>query len=229
MPLPLELVQRTKRLQLRAGQVATETAQRGLPDLAKLPQQARGGALRKLATATLDQFGNVATQAARISYDDMRSAVGGKSYKATSIEIASADLAEPVVGRAMALASQERYVDASTAFLATMDKVIGDIFRETIVNNSYDDSEATGYQRVASPDACAFCALVALNEYTKFPDSGGYHNHCGCTTIPVFRGLGSFRPSYYDDIEQEYFAARADGSKTAGDILANWREQTGRN
>lgn len=228
MPLPSQLVQRTKQLQLRTGQAAARTAQQGLPDLSKLSRQETGGVLRTVATATLDRFGNVATQAARISYDDMRASVPAKKYTATSIEIAPAELADPIVGRAMALATQERWADAATGFLASLDRVIGDIFRETIVDNSYDDSEAIGYQRVASPDSCAFCSLVALNEYTSFPDSGGYHDHCGCTTIPVFRGLGSFKPSYYDDIEEEYFAARVDGAKTADAILANWRLQTGR-
>jgi hypothetical protein len=70
---------------------------------------------------------------------------------------------------------------------------------------------------------------VALNEYTSFEQSGGYHDHCGCTTVPVFKTLGAYRPTYYDQFEQDYTdATRATDSSKAKDVLATIRQQSGR-
>lgn len=103
------------------------------------------------------------------------------------------------------------------------------IFRETMANAMSNDSAVVGYQRVASSSACAFCATVALNQYTSFEDDDGYHDHCGCTTVPIFKGLSAYRPDYYDTFQTEYETAFSSvNSSKAEDILSAMRLQSGR-
>ena len=212
MAIPKGLVVQTKTLQIQTSQIATRTALKALPDLSKLSRREAGGVLRTVATGTVAQFGNVATQSARISYDTMRTAakVKGSKYAAMALNFKAGDLADPAVGLAMSVLSQERAVEEVTSvFTNVLDKAIGDIFRETIANAVNGDPQATGYQRIASPDACAFCSMVCLNEYTSFGEDGGYHDNCGCTTVPIFKGQDSYRPDYYDKFEQELVDAYA--------------------
>lgn len=228
MAIPAALVTQTKRVQISASSAAIRTARKALPDLSKLDQQAAGGVIRAVTSSTLDQFGNVATQAARISYDQMRATVPLAKFTAVTIKPKIDQVLDPVVGRAMSLYTQERFVDTESALFDAIGRVVGDIFRETIVSNSDLDQYASGYQRVASADACAFCMTVALNEYTSYEESGGYHDNCSCTTVPVFRGFGAYRPSYYDQFEQDYTdATSAVGGDTA-DVLSRIRANTSR-
>lgn len=229
MAVPSALVFQTKTLQLQVSAATRRAVSRLVPDLSKLSQNEAGGALRTIAIGSISQFGNVATQSARISYDGLREASvpAASQFSARALEIRTPALTDVAVGTAMALVQSERFGQAASTFVDVIDKSVSDVFRETLAQASFDDRDAVGYQRIASPNACAFCALVATNEYTSFAEDGGYHNSCGCTTIPIFRGLGAFRPSYYEDFEREYVEA-AQGATATRDILRQMREQTGR-
>jgi hypothetical protein len=138
---------------------------------------------------------------------------------------------EGVVGRTMQNIAKGDFPQAEKALTDGVERMILDSYRETIGLNAEQDGFVTGYQRVPSPNACAFCAVVALNEYTSFEDDGGYHDNCGCTTVPVYRGVDSYRPDYFDKFEAEYETASQDVGPiaTAEDILAAVRANTGRN
>lgn len=227
--LPSRLVFRTKSAQIKVAETAVNSARRLLPDLSTLSQQGAGGVIRKVSVASVDVFGKVAVQAAQQSYVDLRSSVVAGSFASAQIKFDAEQVAEPLIGTAMQKYQLGNFAEAESVLLGGLDKAVADVFREQMVRNSYDDSQATGYQRVPSPDCCAFCAVVALNEYTSFEESGGYHNNCGCTTIPIFRTLGSFRPSYYDSLEADYTnATSAIDSPKAKDIFAEMRRQSGR-
>lgn len=227
MAIPTQLVTQTKTLQLQLSRATRLGVSKVVPDLSKLSRQEAGGALRTIATGSLAQFGNVATQSARVSYDAMRAASlpSGSKFAASALELDVAPLSDVAVGTAMSIFSEERYGMAAAVFVDVVDKMVGDVFRETIAGASYDDKDAIGYQRVASPDACAFCAMVCLNEYTSFEEDGGYHDNCGCTTIPIFNGLGSFRPSYYDEFQSELEAARANIVDLKEMLYPKWEAQ----
>lgn len=227
--LPNGLVFRTKSVQQRIEQTAMQTAGRLLPDLSKLSQAGAGGSIRKVAVATVDTFGKVATEAAQQSYTDLRAVAVAGSFKPAAQRFNAEVIVEPIIGAAMSAYQQDNYASARVLLVDAIGKSVSDVFRQQMVGTSYDDSQATGYQRIPSPTCCAFCAVVALNEYTTFDDGGGYHNGCGCTTIPVFKGLGSFRPSYYDQLETDYTnATKKVGASDAESVFAEIRKQTGR-
>lgn len=138
---------------------------------------------------------------------------------------------EGVVGRTMKSVAKGDFPQAEQALADGVERMILDSYRDTIGFNAEQDGFVTGYQRVPSPNACAFCAVVALNEYTSFENDSGYHDNCGCTTVPVYRGVDSYRPDYFDKFEAEYVEATETVGPiaTAEDILAVVRANTGRN
>jgi hypothetical protein len=136
---------------------------------------------------------------------------------------------EGVIGNAMTKYANGSFLEAENALSMGVNRMVQDVYRETMVFNTERDPFSTGYQRVASANACAFCLVVALNEYTTFEESGGYHDHCNCSTTPIYRGVQPFTPEYYSTFKEEYDLAfiKADGV-TAEDVLASVRNITGR-
>ena len=109
--------------------------------------------------------------------------------------------------------------------------------RDTIVGAAKADPKCTGWVRIASPDACAFCAMLAtrlesprgrggayLSEQTAlFRGNSGdsYHDHCRCTAQAVFQGQ-EFRPDANARAWQQlYNESTADVS--GGDKLTAFR------
>jgi hypothetical protein len=136
---------------------------------------------------------------------------------------------EGVIGNTMDKYTRGLYPDAETALASGVGRMVQNIYRDTMVSNSQKDKKATGYQRVASPKACSFCLLVALNEYTTFEESGGYHDSCGCSAVPVFKSTGAYKPDYYDGFRADYEKAFSSvNSSKAEDILTALRLVTGR-
>ncbi len=67
--------------------------------------------------------------------------------------------------------------------------------RQTIQDEVLRDSRALGWARVAGPEACAFCAMLAsrgpvYKKETVLYTKGGrkYHDHCACGAEPVYEG-----------------------------------------
>jgi hypothetical protein len=136
---------------------------------------------------------------------------------------------EGIVGRSMSKYLDGSYQDAADALSGGVGRMVENLYRDTIATNSEADGFVTGYQRVASPNACAFCLTVALNEYTTFEQSGGYHDYCGCATVPVYRGVGAYEPDYYSGFRDDYTAAfDAAESSDPEVILSAVRAVTGR-
>lgn len=154
-----------------------------------------------------------------------------RNFTPTTVDVTSvvAKNLEGVVGHSMARYMSGVYADAEVALSSGVSRMVENIYRDTMASNSEQDAFARGYQRVASPDACSFCLMVALNEYTSFEESGGYHDHCSCTAVPIFSGMTSYSPDYYDGFRDDYYAARDSvDSSSAEDILAAIRVVTGR-
>ena len=68
--------------------------------------------------------------------------------------------------------------------------------RDTIRQTSIDDPEAEGWERLISPGACGFCAMLAGRGgvYRKATVDFRAHDHCNCTAHPVFRGQETTNP-----------------------------------
>jgi hypothetical protein len=136
---------------------------------------------------------------------------------------------EGIVGNSMSKYVNGSYQDAAYALENGVGRMVENLYRDTIATNSQGDGFVTGYQRVASPTACAFCLTVALNEYTTFEQSGGYHDRCGCSTVPVYRGVSAYEPDYYAGFREDYTTATdAVQSSNPEDVLAAIRTLTGR-
>lgn len=158
-------------------------------------------------------------------------AYGAKQFTPTTIDVMKVvtENIDGIVGHSMARYMTGVYADAEVALSSGVARMVENIYRDTIVTNSQRDTFAQGYQRVASPTACSFCLMVALNQYTTFEQSGGYHDHCSCTAVPVFNGMGAYSPDYYDGFRSDYDKAFASvNSSKAEDIIASIRLITGR-
>lgn len=243
----------------QVSNLAGDAVTRLLPDLSALSAPEAGGAVRKVADTVLTSFGAVATTTAVQSYETMSSAaleeliqasiaagergsarVGlavalndalRREFVAKPVRVAKkvAESLEPVVGQTMTKYSQGAFVEAATQLADSVMREMSNIYRDTIKANSLEDPRVSGYQRVASASACAFCLVVCLNEYTSFDADGGYHDHCSCTTVPIFTGMSAVRPDYYDEFQQIYVQGGIDAqSPVAEDIFSAIRSATGR-
>ena len=256
MSLPSEAIARDKQVLDTIQTVTGQTVRRLMPDLEGLSQGEAGGVIRQIAESTTLTFGNTSTNAAVQSYMDLslsaldellktaselpdkgealriaRGLVWARDFKPATVAVRPVieRNIEPIIGQAMKEFMIGRYPDASVALEKGVSRLVANIYRDTMATNSYNDKNAVGYQRVASPLACSFCMVVALNQYTTFDESGGYHDNCSCSAVPIFRGVSSFRPDYYDQFEADYFQGRDDaGTSSTSDILAAIRLGTGR-
>lgn len=256
MSLPSDSIAKDKKILDTIQTVTGQTVRRLMPDLDGLSQGEAGGIIRQIATSTTQTFGNTATNAAVQSYMDLsltaldqilanaaslpdkgeaariaRGLVWARDFKPATVAVKPVieRNIEPLIGQAMREFMAGKFPDASVALEKGVSRLVANIYRDTMATNSYNDKNAIGYQRVASPLACSFCMVVALNQYTTFDESGGYHDNCSCSAVPVFKGLSSFRPDYYDQFEADYFQGREDaGTSSTTDILAAIRVATGR-
>lgn len=62
--------------------------------------------------------------------------------------------------------------------------------RDTILRSVEADKEAQGWARVTDSQPCAFCAMLASRGPVYKGDTVGFraHDHCTCTSEPVYRG-----------------------------------------
>lgn len=169
--------------------------------------------------------------AASVARSWAKNGYDGYSPIVANVKKSVAKKIEGVVGRTMSNVAKGDFPQAEQALTDGVERMILDSYRETIGDNAERDGFVTGYQRVPSPNACAFCAVVALNEYTSFEADDGYHDNCGCTTVPVYRGVETYHPDYFDKFEAEYEEASQTVGPiaTAEDIFAAVRANTGRN
>lgn len=219
MPIPQALVERQKRAQAALSGVAGRSVARALPDLSKLSQNDAGGVLRTVATGSLDTFAKASTAAAVQSYDEFSAwAVEAKIAKDTyrpqvlpTLTKFVSEAINPLVGQSMVSFQQGAFEAAADFMIAGLMRYVQNAYRETIAFNSSADKRVIYYQRVASADACPFCALIASTaKYSEWANDDGYHDHCDCSTVPVFAGDDDYRPDYYSTFEDEVATAQSE-------------------
>lgn len=89
------------------------------------------------------------------------------------------------------------------------------------------------WRRDASPDACEFCRMTALNEYSfNDADQAGaeYHDHCECVAVLAD---DYETPPHVEEWAEQYEEARANAKEAYGTVspdavLAAWRAGIGR-
>jgi hypothetical protein len=69
--------------------------------------------------------------------------------------------------------------------------------RSVVVGSSVADPRASGWARVASARACAFCAMLASRGPVYSEDTADFdaHDHCACAAEPVFGDAYEWPPT----------------------------------
>lgn len=256
----------TKRNQATMGQVETLLLREGTQVLSagqNLGRQEMGGFLRQVVPGLIDRYGKVNAVAAMKYYDEQRLAwknhagntttrnsqrrkaerfaaakLRSEIYVAKLPEFKPVEIADPIVGYGMARFTEEGFDVMRDQVNAAMTRAVASYNRNTILYNAGLDDAVVGVQRVAEPNACAFCAMVAFGSSqwhareSRVADYAiDFHNNCRCSIETLYEGDQPVRPDYYDDFESEYTdATRAtgEGGVRTEEVLAYIRQKNGR-
>jgi len=182
------------------------------------------GVVRTVTGSVINDVGGAAVQASNEVYRELRREAGVTSgfEPATPQSLSTPENVDPIVGDFIkksygegattdpAYSAEVEWVRDQVSdavfdsWLFSVEKTVGNIFRNNIASNVARDRAAIGYQRIARPNACTFCRVVALNVYTSFEQDGGYHKNCACYAVPIFQGQSPYYPEYYEDFERQY-------------------------
>jgi len=202
-----------------------------------LGQQEMGGFLRTAIPAIIARYGNLNAVTAANYYDQVRaiSAKGAKSYKAVVPAFDALERADTVINYGMKTFMAQGFERLPELVAAAMTTPVAGYNRDTIDANAGLDTSAKTVQRIAEPNACAFCALLAFSTTSTaegktigtrtFSYAPDFHDNCHCTVEVIFEGQDPIVPDYYKDFAMEY-ADTTGGS--AKDVLAQIRANTGR-
>lgn len=107
---------------------------------------------------------------------------------ATSLLVTGPISVKRAMTRGVPLIRALSVAEASSAAAAMRHAIDGG--RDTILATTAADSQAVGWERVASGNACAFCQMLAGRGAVYTEDSGDFASHdgCNCSAEPVYRG-----------------------------------------
>jgi hypothetical protein len=215
------------------------------------------GVVRRLGPAALNNFANISATSAVYHYQEMKdiafkNAIGLQLSRRAQNRRVSAQLAasdsidfnkytptiqsldlDAKTGAMVAFALKKfdsnGYIGGQNAAIDYAIREIAMANRDTILFNSTLDSSIQGVQRVADPNACAFCLVTALGGSRSYATD--YHDSCRCTVEPIFVGQSDIRPAYYDSLEEKYNIGKEVLKETGGSgtkaFLAAIRKETG--
>lgn len=231
-------------------------------------QQELGGYLRTVVPGLVDKYGNVNAEIARQYYDEQRALylasqglqpgsanrvarnsararasrlanakTAGQIYVAKIPTFSATKLTESMIGYSMSRFMKD--LPYSEDLVNAMTRAIGSYHRDTVLYNAGLDEAVIGVQRVAEPNACAFCMTVALGSYRSYTTNSAdvrvgsyaadYHNNCNCSIETLYEGDAPIRPDYYDQFEKDYVEATAEaGTTNAKAVFGQIRENTDR-
>lgn len=202
-----------------------------------LDQQQLGGFLRTTIPAIIARYGNLNAVTAANYYDQVRaiSAKGAKSYRAVVPAFDALERADTIVNYGMATYMKEGFDRLPQLVATAMTTPVAGYNRDTIDHNAGLDTSAKTVQRIAEPNACAFCALLAFSTTSSaegktigtrtFSYAPDFHNDCHCTVEVIFEGQDPIVPDYYKDFAMEYDETQGGSAK---EVLAQMRANTGR-
>lgn len=130
------------------------------------------------------------------------------------------------------VAAIQQKVDAASQGL------VANAGRDQVTAALAGDEKATGFARVARPDACAFCLTLAMRGavyksrstagQVLSPNTLGqvnrYHDNCNCGVQPVFTPRGEYEfPAHITTADETYTDAVVAAIKAGTNSGANWR------
>lgn len=166
-------------------------------------------------SSTINAGGQLSARAARSYYMAFRVAEGASGRftptlpKPTPFEQISKSLTA-VVGM-----SQQTESDNGLVYtLGSSQRMIANQGRDTLLSATQADPQAEGWARVASANACAFCAMLASRGAVYLgahsANMGGVHDHCNCTVEPSFDQADYKMPPNSQTFRDEYEASQKD-------------------
>lgn len=168
-------------------------------------------------------------KAERVASAKLRSEI----YVASVPDFNAQKIAEPIIGWGMSRLMDEGTTAMRDAVTNSLTRAVGSYNRDTLLYNAGLDTAVWKVQRVAEPNACAFCIMVAfsspgwtVSDVRTADYAIDFHDHCKCSIETLYEGDKPFRPDYYDGFEQQYIDATSEvGTTNTKDILAALRKQ----
>jgi hypothetical protein len=175
--------------------------------------------VRDSVPAIVERYGTVAATTAAIHYDELRDIAFESSrvpaYVATATALTYADRVNTLLDYGIASNFTNNRQKMATVLFNGVTGIVSQYNRDAIQVNSERDSQVglITVQRVAEPGACAFCAMIAVNDITytgiqadaaiiTYEDN--YHDNCNCSVEVIFEGQEPIRPPYYNKMEEIY-------------------------
>lgn len=139
------------------------------------------------------------------TYGDMAAALATDFYESVREE---AEVRGPFTAEPAALPGSARYdalvrwgVDplfaaapaapiALSRITGGLQRIVSNVSRETVTLNSDRDPAADGWRRIARPNGCRFCRMLAARGavYKRSGVRFAGHDHCHCSAAPAFGG-----------------------------------------
>lgn len=220
-------------------------------------QQNLGGYLRQVIPGLVDKYGNINGALALQYYEEQRMAAllnlgspqsrrarqtqrrkverlaaaktQGQIYKATLAQINPIEKSEPIIGFGMQRFMEDGHDAMTTAVNNAMTRAVASYNRDTILYNAGLDPAVMSVQRVAEPDACGFCQLMAFRSSKAVYSADGsynlsdnvrtadyaidFHDNCHCSIETLYLGDKPIAPDYYQTFSDNYIEARGNLSE----------------
>lgn len=251
------LSQRNQAAMRRVEDLLIADSMKVLPKAKELPQQELGAFLRLYTPGLIDKHGAINAAGALTYYNERydlyraglsRDVAARAASKATQSAIYVAKipsfnptaLAQGVINYGMASYATGGYDVMERAVVSSLTRAVASYNRDTILYNAALDPGVITVQRVAEPDSCAFCQLMAFSSTQAASGSKldvrtsqyavDFHDRCRCSIETIYQGDNPIRPPYYDKFEQTYTDATLEvGASNTKQVLAAMRTVSGSN
>lgn len=207
--------------------------------------------VRTIAPGVIDQFGSINAEIAREYYNTVREeaikaltesryltarsdtvaaraakTLQGKKYVASLPKFDLNAMVDDVVSSGMAGLQRNGFEMFQKESGNALTRAVASYNRDTILYNSALDPAVIGVQRVAGPNACEFCRIVAFDSYGSPRVSSyapEYHKNCNCSIETLYAGDRPMRPDYYDEYQRQYQEGELKvATKMAGPSGSSW-------
>lgn len=187
------------------------------------PERVRDALLQTVPAITT-QWGETSAVIAAEWYGDMRADAGVvERYSPRMAEVVAAVAAEQSVRFSAAHLWTANPGQMLLYLEGAVTKFAMQPGRDTITENVEQDPDAVSWRRMASPDACAYCAYMVtiVREGNPMEQHEKYHPGCRCTPVPVFEG--QIAPWQVNAIEwADIFDRAADDINVERQKLPGW-------
>lgn len=191
----------------------------------------QAGLIRNTTQPIIEKYGTVAATVATTHYNEYRALqtdLDLPRYNPTPPILDYTEEIDKVVGISIAKAKTENYRTAKERLLASSNLILANYNRDTVsLLANREPAKVNSVQRVAEPNACSFCLVQAINQYT-YTITGNkaltayapeFHAYCQCSAEVVYEGQAPIYPSYYAEFEEIYRAGYA--NRNAEDSSGN--------